>query len=125
MKTIDAQSLSALIPNVTIINVGSHQGSHEIRTAIRYRPEDLEIAQHLTLPLATDLPVVLYDERGDGKHTDAIGEKFAASGYADVRMLDGGFASWKSADLPLQEATMEQTVPPTRSGEEETLDRRL
>ncbi len=125
MKTIDARSLSDLIPQVTIVNIGSHQGSDEIRTAIRYRPDDLLTADHLTLPIASDLPVVLYDERGEGKHLADLTDAFERSGWTDVRVLDGGFAAWKDADLPMQEATMEQTVPPTRPGEEKALDRRL
>ncbi len=125
MKTIDARSLSDLIPQVTIVNVGSHQGSTEIRTAIRYRPDDLRTASRLTLPISSEMPVVLYDERGDGKHLDELAKAFARSGWSDVRVLDGGFAAWNDADLPTQEATMEQTVPPTRTGEEQALDRRL
>jgi 3-mercaptopyruvate sulfurtransferase SseA len=125
VKTIDARSLSDLIPQVTIVNVGSHQGADEIRTAIRYRPDDLLTASRLTLPISSDMPVVLYDERGEGKHLDELVDAFARSGWSDVRVLDGGFAAWKDAALPTQDATMEQTVPPTRSGEEKALDRRL
>jgi rhodanese-related sulfurtransferase len=124
--TISIDELEALGPNgATIINAGTHAGSKEIRGAIRYRPDDLLTASHLALPIATDRPVVLYDEHGSGKHLDEIADKLRANGYADVRILDGGFAAAKGADSPTQEASTEQIVPPSKPAEVPALDRRL
>jgi 3-mercaptopyruvate sulfurtransferase SseA len=124
--SISIDELQALGPNgATIVNVGAHAGSKEIRGAIRYRPDDLLKASHLALPIASDRPVVLYDERGSGKHLDEIAEKLRANGYADVRILDGGFAAADEADAPTQEASTEQGVPPTKPSEAPALDRRL
>lgn len=109
----------------TVINVGKHAGSREIRGAIRYRPDDLLVAARLALPLATNLPIVLYDERGNGRSLAEIAEKLRHNGYPDVRLLEGGFAAYLAADGPLQEASTEQVVPPTKPQEVEALDRRI
>jgi rhodanese-related sulfurtransferase len=109
----------------TIINVGQHAGRREIRAAIRYRPHDLLIPDHLALPLAQDRPVVLYDEKGDGELTEEIAEKLRASGFQDVRILKGGFAAWEAAGGPTQEPSLEQVVPPTHASEVQELDRRI
>ncbi|MGD0471629.1 MAG: rhodanese-like domain-containing protein [Candidatus Velthaea sp.] len=123
---ISIEELEALGPNgATIINAGAHSGSQEIRGAIRYRPNDLLTASHLALPIATDRPVVLYDERGSGEQLDEIAEKLRANGYPDVRILDGGFAAADAAHAPTQEASTEQIVPPTKPTEVQALDRRL
>lgn len=124
--TISIDELQALGPNgATIINAGAHRGSKEIRGAIRYRPDDLLTASHLVLPIATDRPVVLYDEHGSDKHLGEIAEKLRATGYADVRILDGGFTAASDAHAPTQEASTEQIVPPSKPSEVQALDRRL
>lgn len=109
----------------TIINVGHHAGSREIRGAVRYRPHDLLAPTHLVLPIAPENPVVLYDERGDSDQTTRIAERLRADGFADVRILQGGFAAWERAGGATQEPSLEQVVPPTRSDEVQELDRRL
>ncbi len=109
----------------TILNVGQHAGPREIRGAIRYRPDDLLTPDHLALPLAQDRPVVPYDENGDGDLTRRIAEKLRASGFGDVRILEGGFAAWAAASGPTQEPSLEQVVPPTRPSEVQILDRRI
>ncbi|MDB5094388.1 MAG: Sulfurtransferase [Candidatus Eremiobacteraeota bacterium] len=123
---ITADELRALGDSgATILNVGQHQGRREIRGAIRYRPHDLLTPDHLALPLAQDRPVVLYDEKGDGDLTGRIAENLRASGFRDVRILDGGFAAWEAAGGPTQEPSFEQVVPPTHPSEVQTLDRRI
>ncbi len=123
---ITVDQLIALGQNgATIINAGKHAGSREIRGAVRYRPDDLLTASHLALPLATDLPIVLYDEHGSNKHLAEIAEKLQANGHADVRVLEGGFAAYAAANEPTQEASTEQIVPPTKPDEVQALDRRI
>jgi rhodanese-related sulfurtransferase len=107
----------------TIINAGKHAGSTEIRGAVRYRPDDLLTKSHIVLPLATDRPVVLYAERGDDDQLEAIATKLRASGFADVRVLAGGFAAYAATGEPTQEASTEQLVPPSRPQEAPALDR--
>jgi len=117
--------LRELGPQVTVINVGRHAGSSEIRGAIRYRPDDLLTPEHLALPLPHDRPIVLYGENADDARVDEIAEKMRSSGYQDVRTLEGGFSAYKAADLPTQESSMEQVVPPMRPQQVDELDRRL
>jgi 3-mercaptopyruvate sulfurtransferase SseA len=109
----------------TILNVGKHAGHREIRGAVRYRPHDLLTPDHLTIPIAPDKPVILYDEKGDGDLTREIAEKLEANGFKDVRTLKDGFAAWQKADAPTQEPSLEQVVPPTNPSEVQELDRRV
>lgn len=108
----------------TILNVGKHGGHREIRGAVRYRPHDLLTPEHLAIPIAHDHPVVLYDEKGEGRETAEVAQKLAAEGF-DVRVLQGGFAAWEAAEGPTQEPTIEQVVPPMRPAEVQELDRRI
>lgn len=109
----------------TVVNVGKHTGSREIRNAVRYRPDDLLTTEHLTLPIEPEKPVVLYGERGDTDRLERIAEKFRAVGFTDVRVLEGGFAAYERAGGPTQEASFEQVVPPHRPDETQALDRRI
>ena len=122
MEITVEQLLALGATGTTIINVGKHAGSREIRGAVRYRPHDLLASEHLALPV--DKPVVLYDENGDGKQTGEIAQKLAAAGF-DARILHGGFAAWEKAGGATQEASFEQIVPPTEPSEVQELDRRL
>ena len=109
----------------TILNVGKHGGHHEIRGAVRYRPHDLLTPERLAIPVAPDEPVVLYDEHGGGDLTSQVADKLRANGYADVRILTGGFAAWEAAGGETQEPSLEQVVPPMRASEVQQLDRRI
>jgi 3-mercaptopyruvate sulfurtransferase SseA len=109
----------------TILNVGKHAGHREIRGAVRYRPHDLLTPERLAIPVAPDKPVVLSDEKGDGDLTPQVAEKLQANGFADVRILTGGFAAWEAAGGETQEPSLEQIVPPMRASEVQQLDRRI
>ena len=109
----------------TILNVGKHGGHREIRGAVRYRPHDLLTPERLAIPVAPDEPVVLYDEHGGGDLTNQVADKLRANGYADVRILTGGFAAWEAAGGETQEPSLEQVVPPMRASEVQQLDRRI
>lgn len=123
--SISVQDLLALGPNgATIINAGSHAGSKEIRGAVRYRPHDLLEPEHLAIPIAHGIPVVLYGESDPTDELQLIAEKLRTDGFDDVRVLDGGFKAYEAADGPTQEASMEQVVPPQRPSEVQDLDRR-
>lgn len=120
------EELRALGPNgATVINVGHHQGKAEIRGAVRYRPHDLLTPSHLSLPIAPELPIVLYDEHGKSDEPQQIAARLNESGFKDVRILQGGYAAWEAAGGETQEATMEQVVPPSKTSEVQELDRRV
>jgi hypothetical protein len=117
--------LTNLGPDATIVNVGKHAGRRELRGAVRYRPGDLLLAEHLTLPIAHDKPVLLYAVDGPDETVEQIAEKFRASGYADVRVLGATLADVENAGGELQEPTNEQVVPPHRPEEVSSLDHHL
>jgi len=118
---ITVEELLALSKSgATIINAGKHAGSEEIRGAIRYRPNDLLTAEHLALPLAPELPLVLYAESGNTPDIDTIAARLRKSGYPDVRILAGGFAAYKATGAPTQEPSMEQLVPPSKQNSRAT-----
>jgi rhodanese-related sulfurtransferase len=123
--SMTAEDLIGMTSGATIINVGKHGGSREIRGAIRYRPSDLLDAEHLALPIARERPVVLYAEGGASDELGQIAEKFRSDGFKDVRALDASLHDYEQAGGETQEASMEQVVPPHRSEEVQTLDRRL
>jgi hypothetical protein len=87
-------------------------GSEQIYGAIRYKPRDLLDAGRLILPLPkSDIPLVLYDEDGDGPDLGPIAAKFYESGYQGVRILSGGFRAWSAAARRTEPSTLEQPVP--------------
>ena len=125
MKTTVDELLKLGDAGATIINAGEHAGAREIAGAIRYRPHDLLEPQHLALPIAHDMPVILYDSHGRSDRLDEIARKLASDGFSDVRVLDATLHDWEGRGLPVQEPTIEQVVPPMRPSEVNDLDRRL
>jgi rhodanese-related sulfurtransferase len=123
MTAEQARALAAR--GATILNVGKHQGRREIRGAVRYRPDDLLTPERLTIPVALDKPVVLYEEKGDGGVLERVAPKLEQNGFTDVRILDGGIAAWEAAGGATQEASIEQVVPPAEPSEVQELDRRI
>jgi len=108
----------------TIVNAGKRAGRHEIRGAIRYAQSDLIDAEKLALPIATDKPVVVYGESDPDEQLEKVAENFRRSGFPDVRLLSGGFKAYEDAGAPLQEASVDQIVPPHRAQEVQELDKR-
>jgi rhodanese-related sulfurtransferase len=125
MQTTVDEVRALVAQGATILNVGKHQGSREIRGAVRYRPQDLLTPDHLAIPIALDKPVVLYDEKGKSDLTRQVAEKLERNGFGDVRNLDGGFAAWEAAHGETQEPSLEQVVPPVQPSEVQELDRRV
>ena len=123
--SVTAGELLAHDPHTTIINAGKHQGKREIRGAIRYRPHDLLEPDHLALPIEHDKPVILYAESGRDETLDRIAEKMRADGFSKVRVFEGTLAAYEQAGGAMQEASLEQVVPPQRPDEVQDRDRRL
>jgi len=109
----------------TIVNAGKHAGRREIRGAIRYAQSDLKEAEKLALPIATDKPVVVYGESDPDETLEQVAENFRRSGFPDVRLLSGGFRAYEDAGAPVQEASVQQIVPPHTLGEVQEFDKRL
>lgn len=126
ISEITVESLRGMAPaTVTILDVGQHAGKAEIRGAVRYRPHDLLLPDRLVLPLAPQIPIVLYDQDGGADLTRKVADKLRESGYSNVRILHGGFAAWRDADGETQEPSLEQLVPATEGREAQALDRRV
>lgn len=109
----------------TIINAGDHQGSREIRGAVRYRPSDLLEPEHLALPIAHDAPVILYAAHGPTDKLQKIAEKMRGDLFTDVRVFEGTLKDYENAGGETQDASIEQGVPPMRADEAQKLDRRI
>jgi hypothetical protein len=111
MTTITVDELVHGDGKATIINAGDHQGHREIRGAIRYRPHDLLQAGHLALPVARDVPVILYAEHGPTDELRAIAEKMLRDGFADVRVAQLSLHEFEQRGGMTQEPSVEQLVP--------------
>jgi rhodanese-related sulfurtransferase len=95
-----------------VLDVRSAVHGGQIFGAIRYDPEKLLEAARLMLPLPKgDGVIVLYDEDGRGERAARIAERLRSEGYAPPRLLAGGFATWRSEQRAVEEATLEQPVP--------------
>jgi hypothetical protein len=125
MTTISADQLVHTDGNVTIINAGDHQGSREIRGAVRYRAGDLLEPDHLALPIDHDETVILYAEHGPTDKLRRIADKMLADGFNDVRVFEGSLKDYEALGGETQESSLEQVVPPMRPDEVQKLDRRL
>lgn len=126
MTDTTVQQVQALLGSgATVLDVGRHQGHREIRGAVRYRPHDLLTPNRLTIPIAPDKPVVIYDESGKSDQLREVAAALERNGFGDVRLLTGGFAAWEAAGGETQEASLEQVVPPDRPSDVQELDRRV
>ena len=95
-----------------LLDVRRNAHGEQIYGAIRYDPGKLRAAEKLVLPLPkTDGLIVLYDEDGTGKILAELAQKLAGDGYAEVRVLEGGFRAWRDARGKTEEQTVEQPVP--------------
>lgn len=63
--------------------------------------EQMETAA--TLPFAKDETIVLYC--GSGNSCARVAETLRAKGYSGATALEGGYAAWKEAGLPLETRT--------------------
>lgn len=98
--------------DVFLLDLRRSTHGKQIYGAIRYDPRKLLEAPTLALPLPkSDGLIVLYDEHGTSEVLDRIGAKLRAEGFAEIRVLEGGFEAYEAADGKLEDATMEQPVP--------------
>lgn len=68
--------------------------------AFLFEPAQLEPHIH-DLPVRIDQTILLYDE--DGRQAREAARLLASYGFPIVRWLEGGFAAWRAADLPIEE----------------------
>lgn len=86
---------------ITIIDIRKKPDDRQIPGSVRYSGEALERAA--ALPFAKDEHVVLYC--GSGNSCSRIAQSLRERGYAGAEALEGGYAAWKDAGLPLEPIT--------------------
>ena len=66
--------------------------------SLRYNGEELETARDL--PFGKDERIVLYC--GSGNSCSRVAKTLREKGYQNAEALEGGYAAWKDAGLPLE-----------------------
>jgi rhodanese-related sulfurtransferase len=86
---------------VTIIDIRKKPDEKQIPGSIRYSGEELENAEQP--PFSKDEHVVLYC--GSGNSCSRVAQTLREKGYTHAEALEGGYAAWKEAGLPLEPIT--------------------
>ncbi|MGH7736413.1 MAG: rhodanese-like domain-containing protein [Candidatus Tyrphobacter sp.] len=102
---IRADALQAQTP---ILDVRRCPHEYQIRGALRYDPQALLGAQHVSLPIDKKEPMALYGDSED--IVRAVVSKLRHEGYA-ASVLEGGIENWRDNGLPVEELRPVQTVP--------------
>jgi rhodanese-related sulfurtransferase len=84
-----------------IIDIRKKPDEMQIPGSVRYSGEALENAEQL--PFRKDEHVVLYC--GSGNSCSRVAQTLREKGYANAEALEGGYAAWKEAGLPLEPIT--------------------
>lgn len=91
---------------VKIVDIRKKPDDSQIPGSVRYSGEELETAQ--ALPFSKDEHVVLYC--GSGNSCSRVAQTLREKGYANAEALEGGYAAWKDAGLPLEPITELRTL---------------
>lgn len=91
---------------VKIVDIRKKPDDMQIPGSVRYSGEDLESTDDL--PFSKDERVVLYC--GSGNSCSRVAQTLREKGYKNAEALEGGYAAWKEAGLPLEPITELRTV---------------
>lgn len=91
---------------VKIVDIRKKPDDMQIPGSVRYSGEQLESADGL--PFSKDERVVLYC--GSGNSCSRVAQTLREKGYTNTEALEGGYAAWKEAGLPLEPITELRTV---------------
>src|SRR5690242_4228664 len=83
---------------VKIVDIRKKPDEQQIPGSVRYSGEELESAERL--PFEKDEHVVLYC--GSGNSCSRVAQTLREKGYKNAEALEGGYAAWKDAGLPLE-----------------------
>lgn len=86
---------------VKIVDIRKKPDDMQIPGSVRYSGEALEVSADL--PFGKDEHVVLYC--GSGNSCSRIAQTLRERGYTHAQALEGGYAAWKEAGLPLEPIT--------------------
>ena len=87
--------------SLKIIDIRKKPDEQQIPGSQRYDGEALEHAEEL--PFGKNERVVLYC--GSGNSCTRVAQTLRDRGYEGAQALDGGYAAWKDAGLPLEPIT--------------------
>lgn len=87
--------------SVKIIDIRKNPDERQIPGSVRYDGEQLENSNDL--PFSKEERVVLYC--GSGNSCSRVAQTLREKGYAGAEALEGGYAAWKDAGLPLEAIT--------------------
>ena len=87
--------------SLKIIDIRKKPDEQQIPGSVRYSSEDLENADQL--PFEKDDYVVLYC--GSGNSCSRIANALRERGYTNAQALEGGYAAWREAALPVEPIT--------------------
>lgn len=96
MATID-EVRSAQPGTLKIIDIRKKPDGRQIPGSTRLNGDELEAAQDV--PFGKEERVVLYC--GSGNSCSRIAASLRERGYRNTEALEGGYAAWKDAGLPL------------------------
>ena len=102
--TVDELRQSGKSPR--IIDIRKKPDDKQIPGSERYSGDAL--ANATDLPFAKDENVVLYC--GSGNSCSVLAQQLRERGYLNAVALDGGYAAWKEAELPLEPIGEEKTL---------------
>ncbi len=97
MATID-DVRSAEPGSITIVDIRKKPDEQQIPGSIRYSGDAIENAS--SLPFEKDERVILYC--GSGNSCSRVAQTLRERGYSNAQALEGGYAAWKDAALPLE-----------------------
>lgn len=89
-----------------IIDIRKKPDDMQIPGSLRYSGEELEHAGDL--PFRKDEHIVLYC--GSGNSCSRVAQTLREKGYEKAEALEGGYAAWKDAGLPLEQITELHTL---------------
>jgi rhodanese-related sulfurtransferase len=84
--------------SLKLIDIRKKPDEQQIPGSVRYSGEALENADEL--PFSKDEHVVLYC--GSGNSCSRIAHTLRERGYRNAQALEGGYAAWKDAGLPVE-----------------------
>lgn len=87
--------------DVKIIDIRKKPDENQIPGSVRYNGEALESSD--ALPFSKDEHVVLYC--GSGNSCSRVAQTLREKGYTNAEALEGGYAAWQDAGLPVEPIT--------------------
>jgi rhodanese-related sulfurtransferase len=87
--------------SIKLIDIRKKPDELQIPGSVRYSGEELE--QSEDLPFDKNEHVVLYC--GSGNSCSRVAQTLRERGYTNAEALEGGYAAWKDAQLPLEPIT--------------------